>query len=315
MPKVSICIPAYQQVEYLSRALASLVEQTFQDYEVIVTDDSPDTAVETLLQAYGADGRFKYLRNPERLGSPRNWSRAIELTSGEYVKILHHDDWFAGPDSLSKFVALLDADPEVTFAFSGSQVVDVVNGGQRLHKCPKHDFELLTSSPEILFRANLIGAPSATIFRRSAYVVEFDARLKWLVDVDFYIAMLRHSGRVAMTSAPLIVTPTKASHQVTESCLDNAEVELFEYQYLFKKYADRLGGDRKSKRHLRNVFESYCVRTQDDLKGLGVPLLISAQVFESLGMRRRSTVKAINIAGRILGKVKRCLVPLPSSHG
>lgn len=297
-PKVSICIPTYQQVEYLRRALESVQRQTFDDYEVVVTDDSLDNSVEELVRSFPLRGRLKYFRNSERLGSPRNWSRAIELSSGEYVKILHHDDWFTSADSLRKFVELLDDDRGADFAFSATQVIDVLNNRQWLHKCSKDDFEALKSSPRALFVANMVGAPSATIFRRSAYVVEFDPKLKWLVDIDFYIAMMLQGVRVAMTSDPLITTPTNVDHQVTESCIGNAVVELGEYQYVFRKHSACLANYSLARKHLRSLFERYRARTKGDLDKMGVPLTLDEGTFLSLGIRSYP----VAVLARLVGK-------------
>lgn len=50
--KVSICIPAYKQPEFLKRCLDSVFEQSYTDYEVIITDDSPDNEIEKLVNTY-----------------------------------------------------------------------------------------------------------------------------------------------------------------------------------------------------------------------------------------------------------------------
>ena len=70
MPKVSICIPAYNQIYYLEKTLASVLLQSFDDYEVIITDDSSDDSVATLLTKFDFGGRLKYVRNMVALGAP-----------------------------------------------------------------------------------------------------------------------------------------------------------------------------------------------------------------------------------------------------
>src|SRR5436853_3312684 len=128
MPEVSICIPAYSEPECFGRALASVLEQDFTDFEVIVTDDSPTDAIADVLRTMG-DDRIRYTRNVRRLGVPANWNRAADLATGEFVKFLHHDDWFSSTTSLSRFVDLLANDPDANFALSAS---NVYNAEQRL---------------------------------------------------------------------------------------------------------------------------------------------------------------------------------------
>lgn len=105
--KVSICIPAYKHIDFLRRCLNSILEQRFTDYEVVITDDSPDDSLQKLVEEY-SDERIKYFKNKKALGSPLNWNEGIKKANGEYIKILHHDDWFSSPDSLEKYVRLLD---------------------------------------------------------------------------------------------------------------------------------------------------------------------------------------------------------------
>ena len=59
-PKVSLCIPAYKQVEYLRVTLNSVLKQDFHDYELIVTDDSADDSVKNLLSEFDFKGKLKY---------------------------------------------------------------------------------------------------------------------------------------------------------------------------------------------------------------------------------------------------------------
>lgn len=92
----------------------------------------------------------------------------------------------------------------------------------------------LTRHPESLFFGNIIGAPSATIYRRKIKE-KFDNKLKWVVDIDFYIRLLKKNSLVGYYDKPLICTPDKASHQITQLCINNKAIELFEYIYLFNK--------------------------------------------------------------------------------
>lgn len=128
MPKVSICIPAYGNPEGIRRLLDSIKEQTFTDYEVVLTDDSPDDSVRDA--ALESDMEcLRYHKNEKRLGATGNWNEAVRRAKGEYIKIMHHDDWFSQPDSLERFVALLDGAPEAALAFCGSWQVTLKQPG------------------------------------------------------------------------------------------------------------------------------------------------------------------------------------------
>ena len=153
MTKVSICIPAYNQVKYLKKTIDSVLNQTFSDYEIIITDDSPTNIVFDLVVAYQSE-KIKYYKNEVPLGSPENWNEAIRLSKGEYIKILHHDDYFTFPDSLEAFVELMDSSPKAVLGFSSS-VVDLINKNKMwIHSPTAQDLENLKVNPYCLFFKN-----------------------------------------------------------------------------------------------------------------------------------------------------------------
>lgn len=281
MIKVSICIPAYRQVEYLRLTLESINAQKFKDYEVVVTDDSPDDSVEKLVTEFPLDGRLTYWRNPVPLGSPENWNECIRRARGELIKIIHHDDHFTDADSLGRFVALLDAHPEADFGFSATRVVDVSGGLTRTHCPTEKQLATLRERPHSLFEGNCMGAPSATIYRRKVQF-EYDCGMKWLVDLDFYIRVLAINPRIAFTPQPLITTPTNAAHQVTESCRDNATVELFEYSRLFSKLDPAWREDPQVIGTWVRLFLKYRIRKLADFGRFGVAAPPETEYFETL---------------------------------
>ena len=66
--------------------------------------------------------QLNYIHHNPSLGSPANWNYALKQAKGAYIKIMHHDDYFTNPDSLSEFVALLDSNPKASFAFSATKI-------------------------------------------------------------------------------------------------------------------------------------------------------------------------------------------------
>ncbi len=268
VPRVSICIPTYRQVDYLRETLRSVQVQDFGDYELIISDDTPDDTVQQLVASFGFDDRLRYFRNPVALGSPENWNAAVRYAQGEYIKLLHHDDRFSHPGALGIFVRLLDEHPEADFAFSASSAISITNG-HRHDNCPSQEqVAQLVATPEKLFLSNLIGAPSATIYR-NGLGVEYDCSFKWLVDVDFYIRLLQKNSQIVYTSQVLIDTTTNASHQITELCKNNAAVEMFEYLHLYHKISSKLSEDIGVKYVWFRLFERYQIYDHADLKRHG----------------------------------------------
>ncbi|GHS99678.1 hypothetical protein FACS189421_10560 [Bacteroidia bacterium] len=248
-PKVSICIPAYKQADSLKRCLDSIAVQTFKTYEIIVSDDSPGDEIKQLTEQY-RDLPIVYHKNAHALGSPENWNHAIRLASGEYIKIMHHDDWFASSVSLQQFVELLDKHPEAFFGFSACKDIGI---NQIISRHP-NGFELknLRKNPDILGLGNLIGAPSVTIFRNHSDIF-FDKQLIWLVDIEFYIRFLRKYPGFAYTSAEL-VNIGLSENQITNQCKDDKELIRKEKDYLFYKLNLQYGLFYQGYHQLKNKF-------------------------------------------------------------
>jgi len=230
MVKVSICIPSYKQVSFLKRCLDSIEKQTYSNYEIIISDDSPNDEIEVLIQEY-AHLPIIYRQNRIALGSPENWNNAINMASGEYIKIMHHDDWFATTTSLEKFVKALDENTEAFFAFSAC-----IDKGDKIEiKRNPLSFELksLRKNPDILGLGNLIGAPSVTFFRNNKEWT-FDNQFVWLVDIEFYIRLLRkHSSFVYIPD--YLIHVGISENQITNQCKDDEQLIQKEYNYLCRK--------------------------------------------------------------------------------
>ncbi len=271
MPRLSICIPTYCQIDFLRETLSSVKAQDFNDYELIVSDDSPDDAVKELVESFDFDGRLHYHRNPVPLGSPENWNEAVRRAKGDYIKLLHHDDRLDHSGVLSAFVRLLDEHPEANFAFCASRVEDVIGRENRIHRLSEDQLKQIYRMPETLFFGNVIGAPSATIYR-NGLGIEYDQSMRWLVDIDFYIRILQQSPSFAYTPEALIITPTNAAHQVTEICKSNAAIEIFEYILLYQKVAPKLLCDPNTRFVWFRLFEKYGIYSLKDFKPLGVKL-------------------------------------------
>jgi glycosyltransferase involved in cell wall biosynthesis len=280
-PKVSICIPAYNQVKYLKQTLDSVLMQTYQDYEVIITDDTPGLLVKDFVEQYDFNGRLHYFKNASSLGSPENWNEAIKHAKGEYVKIIHHDDWFATDSSLEKFVNLLDSAPGCALAFSSSYVL-FANGDNWIHQVSLADVAEIQANPACLFWGNRIGSPSAVIYRRD--VLEyFDKNLKWLVDVEFYIRVIQKLKKINYSPDALITT-FGAEGRVSDYCMNDPQVEIFENFYVFKKikpayYLKHPGILSKTILHLLRLCKKYGVHNKKQFTGFAGDVNIAPWFF------------------------------------
>ncbi len=117
-------MPVYNGQEYLPQALDALIGQTFDDFEIIISDNVSTDATESICRAYAArDSRIRYLRRTSNIGATRNFNAVFQAARGEYFKWASHDDLCA-PTFLERCVAVLDGDSTVEWCHPRSTHID-----------------------------------------------------------------------------------------------------------------------------------------------------------------------------------------------
>ena len=229
---ISICIPAYKRTHFLKRLLLSIENQSYTNYEVIISDDSNDNSVEELLKEFKGKLEVKYFKNENPLGTPANWNHAISKATGQWIKLMHDDDWFANEHSLEKFASATKyGHPFIFSAYSNK--IELTNNTEMLFFNEKLKNSIL-KNPLLLLAKNIIGPPSVTLFQNSVKE-KYDERLKWRVDIEYYIRNISKGVGFAYINEPLINVGVSES-QVTNSCLNIPSVEIPEMYILLSKY-------------------------------------------------------------------------------
>ena len=230
-PVVSICVPAYKRPQNIRRLLQSIREQSFKDFEVIISDDSPDDSVKGIMGEY-SDIKINYYKNSTPLGTPANWNYAITKAKGEWIKIMHDDDWFAEDNSLMKYVEAAKNSGE-SFLFSG--YYNIFENGNNQRKTFFNPWSAkIVQNPVLLLARNIIGPPSVTLVHHSIKE-KYDERMKWRVDIDYYIRLILQRKSFHAINEPLVNVGI-GSDQVTNDCIDVPDVELPEGYLLIHKY-------------------------------------------------------------------------------
>jgi glycosyltransferase involved in cell wall biosynthesis len=124
MPKVAIGLPVYNGADYLPNAIASILAQTFGDFELLISDNASDDATEDICRNYARlDRRIRYARQQRNMGAAANHNFVVRQTESRYFKWAAHDD-LLGPRFLEVSVAALDKQPEVVLASPASDLID-----------------------------------------------------------------------------------------------------------------------------------------------------------------------------------------------
>jgi glycosyltransferase involved in cell wall biosynthesis len=124
MPRVSVVIPAYNNAAFVEATMDSVLQQTYQDFELVVADHSSSDDTWARLQPYGQDPRVRLLTTEPGGGAERNWNRVSDEASGDLLKLVCADDLLY-PEMLAKQVAAYDAAGEgVAMVTSPRDIVD-----------------------------------------------------------------------------------------------------------------------------------------------------------------------------------------------
>jgi glycosyltransferase involved in cell wall biosynthesis len=122
MPKVSVIIPAYNHAPFVGPAIRSVLSQTYQDFEIIITDDgSRDKTVEVIQGI--KDQRIMLFCFSKNRGTALAVQNCLDHSRGEYIALLNSDDIFL-PKKLENQVAFLDAHPDTDAVFTRFQFID-----------------------------------------------------------------------------------------------------------------------------------------------------------------------------------------------
>lgn len=249
LPKVSVCIPTYNYGHYLADAIKSVLAQTFTDFELLVIDDcSTDNTRETVRILMNSDSRIHYIQNEARLGFVGNFTRCIEVATGEYVKILCADDVLEAT-CLEKMVRAFDTHDHVTLVSCSRLLAD-----QSLNTIKTLSYPAKTgllSGTDVInrcfFSGNLIGEPTAVLFRKKNALRGFNAGYSLLVDLEMWFYLLEQGDIIIIPDC--LCTIRRHEAQATLSCvktlsfvndIDKLYIEYNKMPYISNSFINRL---------------------------------------------------------------------------
>lgn len=208
-PLVSICIPCYNSENTIGRTIQSVLEQTYPNLEIIVSDNaSTDRTVEVVRKF--SDNRIKLFVNDCNLGMIQNFQIALSRASGQYVKCLCADDTIA-PDCIEKQVGAFLQHPNDNIVMVTSDKIVINEQGKTLFKKGYPAKEgvydgMAAIRKSFLHGTNLLGEPGCVMFERevaektSGFVI--DGSLTYVIDFNFYCQILK-CGNLFVIKEPL----------------------------------------------------------------------------------------------------------------
>lgn len=124
MPRVSVIIPCYNYAHLVGRAIRSVLEQTYTDFEIIVVDDGSTDNIPEVVAGFA--GRVRYIRQPNQ-GPNGARNQGIRAASGEFIALLDPDDeWL--PRKLERQMTIMDSQPTVGLVYANVYLVEGLSG-------------------------------------------------------------------------------------------------------------------------------------------------------------------------------------------
>ena len=241
MPQISIIIPTYNSESTIEETIASIQQQSFTDYEIVVIDDgSKDRTVEVVTNL--TEPRLK-LYTYENGGVATARNRGISHADGEFISFLDADDLWT-PDKLESQIEALKRNPEAKVAYSWTSIID--EEGKFLFSGPRFTFQG-NVYPQLLQTNFLLNASNILIHRDVLEVVAgFNPQLAYTADWDFYLRLAANFEFVAVTKFQNLYRQSANSMSSNIEPLKQESLALLDRIYQTASVEHKLQSSKKS---------------------------------------------------------------------
>ena len=203
--KVTVCIPTWNGERYLAETLRSVLAQSYENFECLVVDDASTDHTLDIVDTF-KDSRIRRHVNPKQLGIARNYQHCLELACGEYINVFQQDDVMV-PDNLERKLAVLDADPSISFVHSSAELLTSSAGSAEVIACYAPTDQVLDGNRmfrELLLTQNHICNPAVVARRQMMLDVGgYDAEADYTCDYEIWMKMCVNR-RVGFVAEPLV---------------------------------------------------------------------------------------------------------------
>lgn len=228
-PLVSICIPAYNNAEFIQETIKCIINQTYSNWELIIADDcSKDNTVDVVKSF--TDHRIRLVEHKNNLGLAGNWNSLVPELKGEFVKLVCGDDLIK-EDCIEKQLEIFLSKkyPTVSLVSCYTDLIDESSKRLFTKKFPFNN-GLISAKKAIIynyyFGKNVIGEPSSGMFKREAFakIGLYDTENLYMIDLDFWFRVLL-LGDMYVIPEPLACF--RLNKQATTTKIKNTQADLF----------------------------------------------------------------------------------------
>jgi len=257
MPLVSVIMPSYNYEEYISEAIESVLEQTFDDFELIIIDDASKDNSKKIIQSFDKKNiKIRSFFHKENQGLAKTVNECIKKAKGKYISYFSSDDIWS-KEKLEKQLEILEKDEDL-IVWSEGLIVDA-----------KSDFtgELFTQIHsalnrkksgdifEELLKNNYICGQSLIYKRENLKNVRFDEHLKYLGDYKFIVDLAKEY-KFYFIPEPLVMYRIHGRNTIFSDRIGWKKEDIRIRNYFLEEYGDEISYKVKG-RILLNISKSY----------------------------------------------------------
>jgi glycosyltransferase involved in cell wall biosynthesis len=226
-PFLSICIPTWEirgaGAGYLEHTFNILANQTFTNFNVIISDNSQDDSIKDISEKWSNILDIKYFRNENGRGKiAPNLNYGMSKCNGQYIKILFQDDFLYDVDSLQLIYDYIQTNPDTKWLLTGCCHTEDAITMEKIMQPVYHD--------KIYLGHNTISCPSVMTIKNDNEMLIFDESLIWLVDVDYYKKCFNKFGLPDIINAIAVVNreqPNRVTKSMTQEIIDKETQQLY----------------------------------------------------------------------------------------
>lgn len=298
---VTICVPTFNAEQTLTETLDSILSQTHTNLKLIVVDNaSTDRTCELVEDYVTNDKRVSLLQHSTNVGGEGNFSRCMQLATGDYTAIFHADDVYE-PQMVERQVQLLSTRPQSAAVFTRASLIDDHGSIYGRHPCPEEIFSHyagqldLSAALGLLARhGNFFVCPSAMV-RTGVYksIGEWDqGHFGSSSDLDVWLRILQHS-EITILPDTLIryrVSPASFSYHYHFLRAERSDFYKVMDEYLFNRNKDLVNDEILLDYRFKNLKEDV---------GLGFNALvrnesITSRKFIGAALRKNNLIRLVS---------------------
>lgn len=250
-PLISIGIPTYEMsghgVEYLKELLETINHQTFDDFEVIISDHSVDSKIKDFINSSSYDFKINYFKNHEMRGNPsNNINKIISESNGEYIKFLFQDDLLNGEKSIQNIATAIKNNKDANW---------FVSGCLHIKGSVKNNYMIPFYNDKIHMGYNTISSPSVLTVKNYKEIIKFNDEFIWLLDCIYYKDCYLKFG------PPVVINEFLVINRLSDTQLSNLLSIKVKYLEVFKAIKNYDNGFHKNLRllEIRLNFIKHCI--------------------------------------------------------